>query len=168
MEENYSEKRVLNLPKIFLYIVEIIVVILLVSYVYYSRAGNQEYEGIYSEHSQKKIIEALFTSLKLQDIHEIPYLNLAPIIQIHIEQDKHFVNSYYLKIIKGEVQIKNGITSEKDIIIRTTIEEIEKIMENQDYIKESLISGRTEIEKTASDFVLFSKGYPNLFIKKDL
>ena len=156
MEENNQEKKVLDLPKIFLYVFEVIVLILLISYVYFAMSGNKEYSGVYSEHAQKQIIEALFTSLNLQTIHEIPYL--------YIQQGDYFVNSYYLEVVGGTVEIHDGVISDKDLIIWTTEEEVGKIIENSDYIKESLISGRTNIEKTASDFVLFSKGYPALFI----
>jgi hypothetical protein len=165
MEENKEEK-ILDLPKIFLYIFEIIVLILLLSYIYFSMIGNKDYTGVYSEHIQKELIKSLFTSLKLQDVHAIPYLGMTPKIQIYIQQGQYFVNSYYLEVIEGNVMINDGVISDKDIIIWTTEEEIQKVIENSEYIKESLISGKTSIEKTASDFVLFSKGYPELFVEK--
>ena len=164
MEENNQEQRVLDVPKIFLYIFEVIVLILLISYVYFAMSGNKEYSGVYSEHAQKQVIEALFTSLNLESIHEIPYLGMTPKIQIYIQQGDYFVNSYYLEVVGGTVEIHDGVISDKDLIIWTTEEEVEKIIGDNNYIKESLISGRTNIEKTASDFVLFSKGYPSLFI----
>ena len=77
MEENNQEQRVLDVPKIFLYIFEVIVLILLISYVYFAMSGNKEYSGVYSEHAQKQVIEALFTSLNLESIHEIPYLGMT-------------------------------------------------------------------------------------------
>ncbi|MFA5071365.1 MAG: hypothetical protein WC511_03290 [Candidatus Pacearchaeota archaeon] len=163
---NKKEEKILDLPKIFLYIFEGIILILLLSYIYFSMFGNNQYEGVYSEHIQKELIEALFTSLNLEGIHSIPYLGMNPVIQIYIEENDYFVNSYYLEVIDGAVAINDGLVKDKDIIIWTTEEEILKVMENQTYIKESLVSGRTSIEKASSDFVLFSKGYPDLFINK--
>ena len=165
MEEN-NEEKILDLPKIFLYIFEVIVLILLLSYIYFSMFGNKDYTGVYSENAQKELIEALFTSLNLQNIHAIPYLGMTPKIQIYIQQGQYFVNSYYLEVVEGNVIISDGVTSNKDIIIWTTEEEIQKVIADKTYIKESLVSGKTSIEKTASDFVLFSKGYPDLFIEK--
>jgi hypothetical protein len=165
--EKKEEPKIIDLPKILLYALELILLILLISYIYFSMIGNKDYKGIYSEHAQKEVIEALFISLKLQNVHDIPYLGITPKIQLYIREDIYFVNSYYLEIVGGTVMIKEGITQDKDIIIRTTKEEILQIIEDEDYIKESLISGRTNIEKTTSDFVLFSKGYPDLFISKN-
>ena len=168
MEEVEEEKKVIDLPKILLYFFEIVILALLGSYVYFSMMGNNDYEGVYSDHAQKELIKALFTSLKLQDIHEIPYLKITPKIQIYIQQETFFINSYYLEVKSGEVIIEDGVIQEKDIIIHTTEEEIQKIIEDENYIRESLISGKTNIEKTTSDFILFSKGYPELFISRNV
>ncbi len=160
-----KEKKELDVPKILLYILELIVLILIISFIYLSVNGNKDYAGIYSEHAQKQVVESLVTSLKLYQVHEIPYLRITPKIQIYVREDVYFVNAYYLEIIKGEVVIKDGETNEKDIIIRTTKEEILKIVNDSNYIKESLSSGRTVVEKATSDFVLFTKGYPDIFIE---
>jgi hypothetical protein len=165
MRKKGEEKSVWDFPKILLYTLEIIVLCLLISYLYFSIKGNDDYSGFYGENAQKNLIETLFTSLKLETVHSIPYIGTTPKIQIYIEEDKHFVSKYYLEIIKGNVTINSGVTSGSDIIIRTTREEIIKIMENKEYIKESLVSGNTTIEKTTSDFILFSKGYPELFTR---
>jgi len=163
--DNKKEEKVLDLPKIFLYFFEIVVLILLFSYIYFSMSENKDYSGVYSEHAQKELIEALFTSLGLEGIHSIPYLGMNPVIQIYIKQNDYFVNSYYLEVVDGAVIINDGIIKDKDILIWTTEEEIQKIITDENYIKESLISGKTSIEKFTSNFVLFSKGYPDLFIQ---
>jgi len=167
MDNLEEEKKVIDLPKILLYFFEIVILVLLGSYFYFAMIGNNKYEGIYSDHVKTELIKALFTSLKLQDIHEIPYLGITPKIQIYIQQETFFINSYYLEVKEGEVIIEDGIIQEKDIVIHTTEEEIQKIIEDENYIRDSLISGRTNIEKTTSDFVLFSKGYPDLFISRN-
>lgn len=165
MEEKISEKKELDLPKIFLYILEGIAIVLLLLYIYFAMSGNHDYKGVYSDHAQKEMIKTLFTSLSLEQIHPIPYLKMNPIIQIYITYGDYFVSSYYIEVVDGMILIKDGVVSDKDIIIWTTEEEIKKIMENETYIKESLISGRTSVEKATSDFVLFSKGYPDLFFR---
>ncbi len=160
-----KEKKVWDVPKILLYLIEIFVVILLVSFIYFSRNGNNDYTGVYSEHAQKGVIKSLITSLKLYSVHEIPYLGTTPKIQIYIKDNESFVNAYYLEIIKGDVMIKDGETAEKDIIIRTTEEEIQKVINDNNYMEESLSSGKTTVEKATSDLELFTKGYPDIFIK---
>jgi hypothetical protein len=165
MKEIKKEKKVLDLPKILLYSLEIFVVILLISFIYFSRNGNDDYTGVYSEHAQKELVKALVTSLKLYDVHEIPYLGTTPKIQIYIGEETSFVNVYYLEIIKGNVMINDGETAEKDIIIRTTEEEMQKVINDNSYMEESLNSGKTVVEKVASDLELFTKGYPDIFIK---
>ena len=161
-----KEHKTLDFPKIVLYILILFVLILLISFIFPSVNDNKDYIGVYSEHAQKEVIEALVTSLKLYQVHEIPYLGITPKIQIYIREDLYFVNSYYLEIMKGKVMIKDGETAEKDIMIRTTKEEVEKIINDNNYIKDSLSSGRTIVEKATSDFVLFTKGYPDIFIEK--
>ncbi len=161
-----KEKKEFDLPKILLSILELIVLILIISFIYLSANGNKNYNGIYSEHAQKEVIKSLVTALKLYNVHEIPYLGITPKIQIYIRENLHFIESYYLEIVKGNVIIKDGETNEEDIIIRTTEEEILKIVNDTNYMKESLSTGKTTVEKVASDFILFTKGYPDIFIKK--
>lgn len=161
-----KEHKILDLPKILLYILELFALILALSFLYFSVKGNNDYTGVYSEHAQKEVIKSLVTSLKLYNVHEIPYTGITPKIQIYITENTHFVNSYYLEIARGSVIIRNGETNDKDIIIKTTEEEVLKTVNNTNYMKESLSSGRTIVEKATSDFVLFTKGYPDIFINK--
>lgn len=160
-----KEKKELDVPKIVLYILELIVLILAISFIYFS-THSKDYSGIYSEYAQKETVESLVIALKLYNVHEIPYLGITPKMQIYVKEDAYFVDAYYLEVVKGNIIIKNGETDEKDIIIRTTKEEMLKIINNSSYMKESLNSGRTVVEKVASDFLLFTKGYPDIFIKK--
>lgn len=168
MDRTIAEKehKTLDFPKIVLYILILFVSILLISFIFFPVNDNKDYTGVYSEHAQRVVIESLVTSLKLYQVHEIPYLGITPKIQIYIREDLYFVNSYYLEIISGKVMIKDGEAAEKDIIIRTTKEEVEKIINDNNYMKESLSSGKTIVEKATSDFVLFTKGYPDIFIEK--
>jgi hypothetical protein len=167
MKEKNSEKekKIADFPRILLYIVEAIVLLLVLSFVYFSSQENKDYAGVYSEHAQKQVVEALVTSLKLYNVHEVPYLGITPKIQIYIKENTLFVNAYYLEIVKGKVMIKDGEAEEKDIIIRTTEAEVSRIINDSSYMQESLNSGRTTVEKATSEFVLFTKGYPDIFLK---
>jgi len=155
-----QEKKELDIPKIFLYVFEGIVLIIALFYVYESLQGNKQ-TGIYSEHVQKDTIRALMIGLELQSVHEVPFSDVTPKIQLYIAENIYFVNSYNIEIVKGDVIINDGETAIKDIIIRTSKEEVMKMIEDNSYAKESYLSGRTVIEKIAEDFVLFSKGYPD-------
>ncbi len=105
-----------------------------------------------------ELIRYAATLLKLYNLHTTPYTKVTPKIQIDLNQE-----TYSIEIITGEIIITEGEIQNKDIIIRTTREELLKINENTDYIKESISSGKTTIEKIASDFILFSKGYSVLY-----
>ena len=156
-----KQKRVLDLPKIILYSLELIVIILAASFFYFSAHGK-DYTNLYSTDVQRETIESLIVALKLYNVHEIPYTSITPKMQIYIKEDLYYVNSYYIEIVKGEIIVHDGETDEEDIIIRTTKEEVLKIIENKDYARESLASGGIIIEKVAGKFVLFSKGYTTL------
>jgi hypothetical protein len=168
MEEEVAIKKkkgVLDFPRILLYLLAIFALVFVLSFLYFSTRGNKDYTGVYSENAQKEVVESLITSLKLYNVHEIPYFGITPKMQIYITENTFFVNAYYIEIVKGEVIIKDGEANETDIIIRTTEEEVMKVINDSNYMKESLSSGRTTVEKATSDFVLFTKGYPDIFIK---
>jgi len=154
------EKKEIDVPKLLLSIIEFALIILALAYVYYSRK-EPEITGIYSEHIQKETIKSLIIALNLQNVHDVPLIGLTPRIQIYIKENSHFLNAYYLEITKGNILINDGISNQTDIIIRTTKEEILKAVNNTEYMKESLSLGKTTVQKTTSDFVLFTEGYPD-------
>lgn len=159
-----EEKKEIDVPKILLYSLELIAFVLTFFYFYSSRDQPQPV-GIYSENAQKETIKSLMNALKLENVHDIPIVGLTPRIQIYIKEDNYFVNAYYLEITKGNIMINDGISNQTDIIIRTTKEEVLKTINNTNYMKESLSSGRTTVIKSASNFVLFTEGYPDIFLK---
>jgi len=168
MKEIVKEKedKILDVPRIILDCLIIFVLIFVASFVYLSVKGNDNYTGIYSESVQKEVIKSLVTTLGLYNVHAIPYLGTTPKIQLYIKESTYFVESYYFEISNGEVMIKDGETSERDITIRTTEAEALRMANDTNYTRESWISGRTTVEKATSDFVLFTKGYPDIFIEK--
>lgn len=155
-----KEKKELDVPKILIYVLEAAVLIMALLYAYESLYGS-DYTGVYSEHLQRETIKSLITGLQLQKVHEVPFSDITPKMQIYITEDVYFINAYYIEISKGNVIISDGETETKDIIIRTSEEEVLKMIEHPSYAKESLASGGTTIEKVSEDFVLFSKGYPD-------
>jgi hypothetical protein len=156
-----EEKKEIDFPKVLLYTLEFIVMIIVISYFYFSRNGTES-TGVYSENAQKETIKTLMYSLNLQNVHEIPYVGLTPKIQIYLEEDSLFIDAYYVEIIKGDAVINNGESKEKDITIKTTSEEISKMATDSNYAKESINSGKTVVKKISNDFILYSKGFPDL------
>ena len=159
-----KEKKEIDVPKIILYSLELIAFALTFFYFYSSR-NQSEPIGLYSENAQKETIKSMMSALKLQNVHDVPIIGLTPRIQIYIKEDNYFVNSYYLEIINREVVIKDGISNQTDVTIRTTKEEIMKSVNDTNYMKKSLYYGRTIVTTTASKFVLFTEGYPDNFLK---
>lgn len=142
--------------------------LILVILFFYFSTNSRDYTSVYNEKIQTATVESIIIALKLYNVHEIPYTKITPKIQIYIEENNLFVNSYYVEIIDGNINIKNGETKDEDIIIRTTKEEVLKIASDNTYITESLFSKRTTVEKATSDFILFTKGYSTLFWKNDI
>lgn len=107
---------------------------------------------------EKELVNYGAIILKLYNLHEVPFTGITPKVQIYIDE-----NAYYIEITKGNIIIKDGETQKPDIIIRTTHEEIFKMIEDNKYAKESISSGKTSIEQVANKVVLFSKGYLDLY-----
>jgi hypothetical protein len=117
-----------------------------------------EMEDIDISDIEKELVNYGAVILKLYNLHSIPFTNINPEIQINIDE-----NIYFLEIIKGDIFLSDGEIQNPDIILRTTNEEIFKMIENEDYAEESISLGKTSIELVANKFILFSKGYLNLY-----
>ncbi|MEJ2267585.1 MAG: hypothetical protein P8X70_00730 [Nanoarchaeota archaeon] len=117
-----------------------------------------EMEDIDISDIEKELVNYGAVILKLYNLHSIPFTNINPEIQINIDE-----NIYSLEIIKGDIFLSDGEIQNPDIILRTTNEEIFKMIENEDYAEESISLGKTSIELVANKFILFSKGYLNLY-----
>jgi hypothetical protein len=107
---------------------------------------------------EKELVNYGAIALKLYNLRNIPFTTTNPKIQIYVDE-----NSYWIEILKGNIIIYEGENGGKDIIIKTTKEEIFKIVENKNYVQQSFSSGKTTIELIANKFVLFSKGYLTLY-----
>jgi len=107
---------------------------------------------------EKEMINYATVSTKLYNLHNVPFTSITPKIQFDVGE-----NSYNIEIKKGEIILGEGEIKNEDIIIKTTQEEIIKMMEDDTYTKESFSSGNSNVELVANKFVLFSKGYSSLY-----
>jgi len=107
---------------------------------------------------KKGLIKYASVILQLYNLHNIPFTQITPKIQVYIGQD-----AYNVEVTEGTIIIKEGEIQDADIIIRTTNEEALKISENGNYAKGSVSSGKTTIEFVASKIILFAKGYSTLY-----
>ncbi|MBI2043122.1 hypothetical protein HYT25_01910 [Candidatus Pacearchaeota archaeon] len=178
-----------NLPVIILLVFGLFTVGLGASYVYFSINGT-DYSSLYSDRISsgeikkpttqfnqttenntesteneinqlvidKDLVRYFSSLLKVYNLHNIPYTSITPKIQIYIED-----TAYFEEIIDGEIIINEGERKDKDIIIRTNLEEMAKMIEDSNYLKNSFSSGGSQIETVADKFTLFSKGYLNLY-----
>jgi hypothetical protein len=115
--------------------------------------GNLDVSSI-----QKELINYLSVILKFYNLHEIPFTSMTPKVQVFVDDI-----AYYAEIVKGDILIKEGEAEKPEITIRTTNEEIFKIIENNNYAEESFSSGKTILSITDNYFVLFAKGYFTLY-----
>ena len=114
--------------------------------------------GIDLGNLETKSINYMSVKLYLYNLHNIPLTHDNPRIQAYIDSTK-----YSIEIEDGEIYVKEGIAENPDVIIRTTLDEVSKIIENPEYAKGSLNSGKTSIEITGSKITLFLKGYSKLY-----
>jgi hypothetical protein len=115
-------------------------------------------EGFDAKDIEKELVSYSAVILKIYNLHEIPFFGIRPKIQVVIDN-----RSYNIEVRKGNIIIREGTIAKPDITLRTTYEEIFKMIENNNYAFESLESGRTSIEFVANKFILFAKGYLTLY-----
>ncbi|MEK6819972.1 MAG: hypothetical protein AABY03_02125 [Nanoarchaeota archaeon] len=107
---------------------------------------------------EEEALHYALVELQIYNLHDIPFTSQSPRIEVEID-----TNTYAVEVINGEIEVNVGDVKKEDIIIKTTQEEIIKMVNNEGYAQESFSSGNSEIEKVANDFVLFSKGYLDLY-----
>ncbi|MBW6442704.1 hypothetical protein K0A97_02890 [Patescibacteria group bacterium] len=119
---------------------------------------EKNFPDINLEDLEKEFIEYAAIKLKLYNLQEIPFTSIKPKIQIIVDQ-----RDYFIEVSKGELFVSRGFIDNPDLTLRTSYEEIFKMINNEDYIQESFSSGKSTFELTDNYFVLFSKGYLNLY-----
>jgi hypothetical protein len=111
-----------------------------------------------SNEINESFIYYLFYNFKAYNLHNPPLSKDNPKIEIIVG------NVIYNAIIKsGEIVVSKGEIKDEDIVIRTTSDEIVKMMNNKDYAKISFDSGGSEIIVMNSRSILLAKGYLNLY-----
>jgi hypothetical protein len=115
-------------------------------------------QGIDLTKLESSSINYMSVQLYLYNLHNIPLTNNNPRIQVYLEN-----TSYSIEIIKGEIYVTQKVTKSPDIIIRTTLDEVSKIIENPEYAKDSISSGKSSVEIVANKLVLLLKGYAKIY-----
>ena len=116
--------------------------------------------NITEEDVQKDLINYMGIYLELYNLHEIPFTSITPKVQVYLEG-----KPYFMEVSKGDIILSDGVAKNPDIVITTTYEEIFKMINNENYVTQSISLNRTTIELKANYFVLFSKGYLTLYNK---
>jgi hypothetical protein len=105
-------------------------------------------------------ISFILNEIGAWQLHKNPLTLENPIINFKIEEQE-----FYSEINK-EIQTKEGLSGKADIQIQTNKEDlVNAIMSSnpQEIFKQSITSGKTQIEIIASEIELGSKGYLSLY-----
>lgn len=100
----------------------------------------------------------LLASIKAYNLHNPPLSSDKPKIEVLVGSE-----AFNAVVNNGNIIVSRGNIDGKDAIITTTREEIVKMIENKDYVRESFASGNSGIELVAGKTLLFAKGYLNLY-----
>lgn len=97
-------------------------------------------------------------SLKAYNLHPAPFSDEKPKMEFVIGED-----TYNAIINEGEIIVAKGPIDGEDIVIQTSKEEIVKMLEDEDYIRDSFNSGGSTLTLVAGKTELAGKGYINLY-----
>lgn len=106
----------------------------------------------------EKFVVYLLASIGANKLHNPPFSSDTPKIQLYVSDD-----IYRVEIKNSGFLIGRGNLENADIIIRTTKEEGVKMLRNKQYVKQSFVDSKSEIELVASKAKLFAKGYMNIY-----
>lgn len=115
-------------------------------------------QGLNLNKLESSSINYMSVKFYLYNLHNILLTNNNPRIQLYLDD-----TAYSIEIIKGEIYVEPKIVDKPDIIIRTTLDEVAKMIKNPEYAKGSLNSGKSSIEIVASYPTLFLKGYSKIY-----
>lgn len=103
-------------------------------------------------------VKYVLHSIKAYNLHNSPLSSEDPKIEFKVDDD------IYSAVVQNSVIIVyGGPIDNPDIRISTTKEEAVKMTESKEYIQQSFLDGRSEIELLASKTTLFAKGYLGLY-----
>jgi hypothetical protein len=100
----------------------------------------------------------LLYSIRANELHRPPLSSNTPKIEV-VAGDKVF----NAEIFKGQIEVSQGEISKEDVVIRTSKEEIVKMLRDSNYVLESFRNGDSEIELVAGELSLAAKGYLKLY-----
>jgi len=120
----------------------------------------EEIQGLDLEELKEKSINYMSVKLYLYNLHNIPLTNNNPRVQIYLDD-----TPYSIEVIQGEIYVRQEVINSPDIIIRATLEEVAKIIDNPEYTKGALNSGKIQIEIVSSYLELALKGYYKIYSK---
>ena len=154
--------------------ISLIVLLLIVSFLYfalYNPNNSMAYTGevirsssLGSSSSQAlsnvdgNSVLYLLSSMRAYNLHNPPLSSDYPKIEIDVSGQ-----IFSASVKKGVISLDNNPFLKKDLILRTTKEEVLAMINDRDYIKNSFNSGKSRIELVASKFTLFAKGYLGLY-----
>tara|TARA_Y100000310_G_scaffold344244_1_gene455939 strand:- start:2322 stop:2918 length:597 start_codon:yes stop_codon:yes gene_type:complete len=97
-------------------------------------------------------------SLKAYNLHEPPLSSNKPKLEVLVDDD-----IYNVIIEEGEIIVEKGQLEEKDAVIRTSAEEVVKMLVDKEYIRESFEEGGLDVEFVEEKSTLFAKGYLKIY-----
>lgn len=97
---------------------------------------------------------------KAYNLHNPPLSKDIPRIEIVMDKE-----NYNAVVENGIILVKKGSIDNEDIIIKTTSDEMVKMINDKNYAKESFNSGKSEINVIGSKSILLAKGYLNLYVE---
>ncbi|MCX8159246.1 MAG: hypothetical protein N3D20_03095 [Candidatus Pacearchaeota archaeon] len=132
--------------------------------VYYGQDIKNPADGLTIEEAilrfNEDFVFYLLYKIEAYNLHNPPLTKDLPKMEIIVGDD-----IYNAVIDGGRIFVGNGKIDKKDVVIRTTKEEIVKMMIDVNYVKKSFNDGKSSIKLVASKTTLFAKGYLNLYNK---
>ena len=157
----------------------IILIVLIIALFFYFSLSGKNYDSFYEKKvlnnelinpasglSQEEAILAfnesfvyyLLYNIKAYNLHSPPLSSNTPKIEIFVGE-----KIYNAEISNGLINVFPGEMSKRDIVIKTTVEEAIKMLDNRQFIQDSFAKGRSSLELIESKSTLFAKGYLNLY-----
>lgn len=120
-------------------------------------AANLTTEEAIAKFDSSFVKYVLYT-IKAYNLHNPPLSDDYPKIEFKVDQD------IYSAVIQNSViKVSENSVVNPDIRIRTTKEEAVRMVKDQNYVQQSFLEGKSEIDLLASKTTLFAKGYLGLY-----
>jgi len=100
----------------------------------------------------------LLYNMKAYNLHNPPLSSDYPKMEVDVGGEIFSAN-----VKKGLISVRSAQILNRDVVIRTTKEEVIGMIRNKNYIQESFNDGSSSFELVASKTALFAKGYLNFY-----